>query len=162
MRRAPSIRDIERMINAVDTGTDLGYRDRTIFELLFSTGSRRNELLGLELPDLLMDDRLIYVRKGKGDKERVVPMGRVAAHYLETYIHGVRNRLAREETNGLFLNIRGKPNTHGLLNRIFKRYSQEAGLEQRITPHLLRHACATEMLRGGANIRHVQELPSAI
>ena len=146
--------------------TPLGFRDRAIMEVLYSTGLRAGELCRLTLYDLDLQTRMIRVLKGKGKKDRVVPIGKVACGYLSEYIKTVRSILAcpepgrRDKQNNslVFLSVTGhKLWTHDL-GRIIKTYRDKAGLPENITTHSLRHSWATEMLKGGASIRHVQEL----
>lgn len=139
--------------------TPTGFRDRTILEVLYSTGLRGGELCRLTLYDLDLTSRMIRVLKGKGKKDRVVPIGKVACSYLAEYIKAVRPILLRDKQSSLvFVSTHGSAcNTHNLWQMI-KRYSDKAHLPDSITTHSLRHTCATEMLKGGASIRHVQEL----
>jgi len=139
--------------------TPLGFRDRTMLEVLYSTALRGGELCRLTLYDLDLQARMIRVLKGKGKKDRVVPIGKVACSYLIEYIKTVRPILAGRKNNALvFLSATGGYlRTHDL-GRIVKMYRDKAHLPDNITTHSLRHTCATEMLKGGASIRHVQEL----
>lgn len=135
------------------------FRDRTMLEVLYSTALRGGELCRLTLYDLDLQARMIRVLKGKGRKDRVVPIGKVATGYLSEYIKSVRPILVGKKTNALvFLSATGGHlRTHDL-GRIVKMYRDKAHLPDNITTHSLRHTCATEMLKGGASIRHVQEL----
>ncbi len=138
--------------------TPLGFRDRAILEVLYSTAVRGGELCRITLYDLDLPGRTVRVL-GKGSKERVVPIGKVAAGYLGEYIKSVRPILQGERnTSVVFLSATGLPlRTHDL-GRIVRTHRDKAGLPDNITVHSLRHTCATEMLKGGASIRHVQEL----
>ena len=139
--------------------TPLGFRDRTMFEVLYSTGLRGGELCRLSLYDFDAQERMIRVIAGKGKKDRVVPVGKVAAGYLGEYIKSVRPVLTGEnKSSTIFLSATGRKLRPGDLHRILKTYREKAGLPDTITTHSLRHTCATEMLKGGASIRHVQEL----
>jgi len=169
---------VKQLLQQPDLGTPAGFRDRTLMELLYSTGLRGREVCRLRIYDLDLEDRTLCVIRGKGRKDRVVPMGKVAVDYLREYLEKVRPLLARrcgvdgrrptveEETmadghTAVFLSASGTAMRTGLLWRIMRRYSQRLGQEnlgRRITPHTLRHSCATEMLKGGASIRHVQEM----
>jgi integrase/recombinase XerD len=138
--------------------TPLGFRDRTMFEVLYSTGLRGGELCRLSLYDFDPQERMIRVL-GKGNKERIVPVGKVAAGYLGEYIKTVRPVLTGEnQLSTIFLSATGRKLRPGDLHRILKAYREKAHLPDNITTHSLRHTCATEMLKGGASIRHVQEL----
>ena len=138
--------------------TPTGFRDRAILEVLYSTGLRGGELCRLTLYDLDLQTRMIRVF-GKGRKERIVPIGKVACTYLAEYIKVVRPILLSDKQSSLvFVTVQGTGyNTHNLWQMI-KRYREKAHLPDNITTHSLRHTCATEMLKGGASIRHVQEL----
>ena len=145
--------------------TPIGFRDRTMLEVLYSTGLRGGELCRLTLYELDLQDRMIRVL-GKGRKERVVPVGKVATGYLTEYLKAVRPiLLGKHSTAVVFLTATGLPfRTHDL-GRIVKTYRDKAHLPDNtcaagggITVHSLRHTCATELLKGGASIRHVQEL----
>ncbi len=151
--------------------TPLGFRDRAILEVLYSTALRGGELCRLTLYDVEMPARMMRVL-GKGSKERVVPFGKVAAGYLGEYIKNVRDIFTRRSpersrrceggqskpTSVVFLSTTGLPLRTSDLGRIVKTHRDKAGLPDNITVHSLRHTCATEMLKGGASIRHVQEL----
>ena len=139
--------------------TPLGFRDRTVLELLYSTGLRGGELCRLTLYDLDHEDRTLRVILGKGRKDRVVPIGRVAHSYLVEYLKTVRPVLLGEKVaSSVFVTAAGLPLRTSDLGRLLRQYRQRAGLPDNITVHSLRHTCATEMLKGGASIRHVQEL----
>ncbi|MEK7996663.1 MAG: tyrosine-type recombinase/integrase [Planctomycetota bacterium] len=139
--------------------TPLGFRDRAMLEVLYSTALRGCELCRLSLYDFDAQERMIRVIAGKGKKDRVVPIGKVAAGYLAEYIKTVRPVLVGETQNSwIFLSATGCRLVTNDLHRLVKRYRETAGLPAAVTTHSLRHTCATEMLKGGASIRHVQEL----
>lgn len=139
--------------------TPAGFRDRTIFEVLFSTGLRGGELCRLTFYDVDLSARLIHVLQGKGKKDRVVPIGKTAAGYLAEYIRAVRPILLGDrQTSALFVTGQGDPFKTNNLRQQFILHRDRAGLSDRYSVHSLRHTCATEMLRGGASVRHVQEL----
>lgn len=138
--------------------TPLGFRDRAILEVLYSTALRGGELCRITLYDLDLSARTLRVL-GKGSKERVVPIGKVAAGYLGEYIKSVRGILqGKRNSSIIFLSATGLPLRTADLGRIVRTHRDKAGLPDNITVHSLRHTCATEMLKGGASIRHVQEL----
>lgn len=139
--------------------TPNGFRDRTILEVLFSTGLRGGELCRLTLYDVDLPARLIHVIQAKGKKDRVVPVGKVAAGYLAEYLKNVRPLLMNGQAHAfVFPANNGTPFDTARLFYLVKTYRTQAHLPDNITTHSLRHTCATEMLKGGANIRHVQEL----
>lgn len=138
----------------------VGLRDRAILETLYSTGLRRAELCALDLYDVDFAGGLVRVRQGKGRKDRYVPAGAHALEALRRYIHEARPELAaRPKEPALFLAAvtfrRLQPKT---LNLIVRRHGEAAGIGKRVTPHLLRHTCATQLLQGGADLRHVQAI----
>jgi integrase/recombinase XerC len=157
---------VESLIEAPDTSTDLGKRDRAILELLYAAGLRVSELVGLNLGDISLGEGLVRCM-GKGRKERIVPFGRKAAESLEAYLR-VRDKLVRARSpkpgaaapggTALFLNFRGGRLTARSVGNIVDRYV--AGLAQRLRvhPHTLRHTFATHMLNAGADLRAIQEL----
>jgi len=139
--------------------TPIGFRDRAMLEVLYSTGLRGGELCRLSLYDLDLGDRMLRILQGKGRKDRVVPVGKVAAGYLAEYIKTVRPILVGKNASPLvFVSATGRKLCTADLGRIVKMYREQAHLPDNITTHSLRHTCATEMLKGGASIRHVQEL----
>jgi integrase/recombinase XerD len=156
--------DVARLLAAVTGDAAVDRRDRAILELLYGTGMRISELVGLSLGDLDTNDGLVRVH-GKGDKERVVPLGRFAAAAVASWLGpGGREVLEpkrwtrRDDNEALLLNARG-----GRLSRqgawgVVRKHGRAVGLEDRLTPHVLRHSCATHMLDHGADIRAVQEL----
>ena len=139
--------------------TPTGFRDRTILEVLYSTALRGGELCRLTLYDIDLQTRMIRIIKGKGRKDRVVPFGKVACGYLTEYIKNVRPILLnKKQSSVVFITANGRAFSTHTLCWIIKRYRDKAHLPDNITTHSLRHTCATEMLKGGASIRHVQEL----
>lgn len=149
---------VQRLLQSAHMSTPTGFRDRTIFEVLYSTGIRGGELCGLTLYNLDLPARMVRVL-GKGRKERVVPIGKVACSYLAEYIKTVRPILLGENQSAtVFVTAQGEGFKTNNLRQQFILHRDRAGLGDIYTVHSLRHTCATEMLKGGANIRHVQEL----
>jgi integrase/recombinase XerD len=156
--------EVTRLLDAVRGRSPKALRDRAILELLYSTGMRISELVGLSLGDLSLPDHTVRVL-GKGSKERVVPVGRLAREALEAWLSPEgRDRMAperwqrKDDAEAVLLNTRG-----GRLSRqgawaVVRGYGDAVGLGSRLTPHVLRHSCATHMLDHGADIRVVQEL----
>ena len=148
-----------QLLQQPNLSTPLGFRDRAMLELLYSTGLRGAELCALLLHDLDLPARLARVIQGKGRKDRVVPLGKVAAGYVAEYIRSVRPVLVGDGGSAaVFLSATGRTLEPKALLRIVKTYRDKARLPDTITTHSLRHTCATELLKGGASIRHVQEL----
>lgn len=152
--------EARKIVEAPDTATLEGYRDRTILEVLYATGIRKKEVLALTIDDVNIDDEVAIVRHGKGGKDRVVPLSRQACRHLETYLKSIRPEMLRRfQTRALFVSIRlgYTLGTHSL-GTIIEKYARQAGVKRRVTPHLWRHTCATHLLKNNANLRHVQEL----
>jgi integrase/recombinase XerD len=151
--------ETKKVIHAPNTRTALGYRDRTILEVLYSTGVRRKELVSLTLQDVDYHDGFVRVNNGKGSKDRVVPIGKIACRYIENYVKQVRPMLVRDPSNNhLFLTMRGTTPSFSAIEDIVKRHTRKAKIKKTVSPHTFRHTCATHMLRNKANIRHLQEL----
>jgi integrase/recombinase XerD len=151
--------EAKKVIHAPNTKTILGYRDRAILEVLYSTGIRRAEVISLLLTDVDYQDGLVRVNSGKGNKDRVVPIGKIACRYIENYIKAIRPELVRDPYNNhLFLSMKGSRLSKSVVGEIVKRYGKKSKVKKNITPHTFRHTCATLMLRNKANIRHIQEL----
>ncbi|MEW6118366.1 MAG: tyrosine-type recombinase/integrase [Nitrospirota bacterium] len=148
--------EMRKLLHAPDTKTVLGYRDRTILEILYSTGIRKEELNNILLADVDYNEGFIRINCGKGKKDRVVPLGRIACRYLENYIKAVRPSLIRNPYNNhLFLSLRGNKLSKNTVWEIVKHYAKKAKIKKTISPHTFRHTCATLMLRNNANIRHI-------
>jgi len=151
--------EAKKVLHAPDTKTVLGYRDRTILEVLYSTGIRKEEINNILLTDVDYNEGYIRINCGKGKKDRVVPLGKIACRYLENYIKAVRPSLIRNPYNNhLFLSCKGNRLSKNMVWEIVKRSAKDAKLKKNISPHTFRHTCATLMLRNNANIRHIQEL----
>ena len=151
-----SLQEVERILEAPDPGTPLGVRDRAMLELLYATGMRVSELAGLAPEGV--DIQVGFVRvKGKGDKERVIPIGEVARERLDIYLREGRPRLLKgRESPYLFVNRQGRGLSRQGIWKLIKRYALEAGVLTPITPHTLRHSFATHLLERGADLRFVQ------
>ena len=151
--------EARKIIHAPDTKSLIGYRDRTILEVFYSTGIRKEELNNLALSDVDYEDGFLRVNNGKGGKDRVVPVGRMACRYLENYINSVRPELVRDPHNDhLFLSLRGNKLSVNAAWMLVKKYAKSAGIKKNVHPHTFRHTCATAMLKNNANIRVLQEL----
>ena len=154
-----SIEEAEVVLNAPDITTPLGQRDRAIMEVFYSTGMRKMELTNLALPDIDFAGGLIMIRSGKGNKDRVVPVGQRALGWVTKYLIDVRPKLVRDQDDGtVFLSNRGCNMYDGGLSVLVRKYIVKAGIEKKGACHLFRHSCATLMLEGGADIRYIQEL----
>ncbi len=159
-RRLPHVLTKEHLtalIEAADADTPQGLRDRAILELMYAAGLRLSEVVGLDVANLDATDRTLVVR-GKGNKERMVLVGRPAEKALRRYLERGRPQLARRPDTALFLNRDGGRLSARSVQQLVRRHALRAGLDQRVWPHLLRHSFATHLLDGGAELRVVQEL----
>ena len=150
--------EVEAVLREADPGTAQGVRDRALLELLYATGIRRSEAASLSLydPDLLRG--VLWVRHGKGNRQRVVPLGSRAVAWLDKYLTQSRPELLATDTQALFLTDYGEPMRADKIADKVRRYMDCAGIPKGGSTHLLRHACATHMLEGGADIRFIQAL----
>lgn len=157
---ALSVSQVGAVLAAPDIADPLGLRDRALLELFYSTGIRRAEMSRLKLGDLNRDKRILWVRLGKGRKDRVVPVGHRALTWVEKYIEDVRPLLAVDPAEqALFLTGYGQAFSEDVLGRRVHEYMVKAGVVREMAgAHLLRHTCATHMLEGGADIRFIQQL----
>ena len=149
---------VEALLDAPDVSTTLGLRDRAMFETLYATGLRVSELVGLVLSQLRMDAGVVQVI-GKGNKERLVPLGDESLSWLQRYLHEARPQLVSRKMNDvLFPTTRGGAMTRQAFWHNIKRYAGVAGIKQKLSPHTLRHAFATHLVNHGADLRVVQLL----
>jgi integrase/recombinase XerD len=164
-RRLPDTLDaaeVAELLDASDTGSGTGLRDRALLELLYAAGLRVSEALTLDRHDLSLEGGFVRVI-GKGDKERLVPVGDVALEAIERYL-GERDAIAEAAPGGgpdeaaLFITSRGRRMGRMAAWRVMRKVAVKAGLSGRVTPHTLRHSFATHLLEGGADLRVVQEL----
>ena len=154
-----SEKQVELLLDQPDTGTPLGFRDRTMLEVLYASGIRNTELRKLSIYDIDTDQLRLIVRQGKNAKDRIVPLGEIAADYVKEYLLTVRPELNGEPGNTtLFLSKNGKILTKANLVWIIRKYAEKADLPPDVTPHSLRHSCATHMLKRGADIRYIQQM----
>lgn len=150
--------EVERLLAAPDTGTGMGIRDRAMLELLYATGLRVSELVGLQNSQVNLRQGILRVT-GKGEKERLVPLGEESIDWLEKYQRQVRPELAGEATpEALFLTSRRQGMTRQAFWYLIKRYASKVGIRSKLSPHTLRHAFATHLLNHGADLRAVQML----
>lgn len=151
--------EVVRLLNQPDITTAEGFRDRTMLEVLYATGMRVSELINLTLERVDLNMKYI-IAFGKGSKERIVPLGSVAAEFLQQYLEKVRPKLthAGRNTNIVFLALGGHELTRQRFWQIIRTYGKEAGINKALTPHILRHSFATHLLDNGADLRSVQEL----
>jgi integrase/recombinase XerD len=149
---------VEALLAAPDVDTPLGLRDRAMLELIYASGLRVSELVGLKTFHLSMNDQVLRVT-GKGDKERLVPFGLVARDWIVRYLSDARPRiLAGQQTEDVFVTARGQGMTRAMFWVLVKKYARAAGINSPLSPHTLRHAFATHLLNHGADLRAVQML----
>jgi len=149
--------EVEAMMMQPDLNTPYGQRDRAILELFYSTGIRRSELINLQVDDVSLSRQTIYIRDGKGGKDRLLPMGQRAAYWIEKYLLTIRSQLLTDiNEQVLFINDYGDPFRDNKLGDRVKRFMTNAGITAPGSCHLLRHAMATHMLENGAELRYIQ------
>jgi integrase/recombinase XerD len=150
--------EVERLLSQPRGSSPQALRDRALLELMYASGLRASEAIGLELNDIDVDERVLRAR-GKGSKERVVPIGQAALKALTAYLTRGRHELAKTRAEPyVFLNFRGGQLTRQGLYKIVRRHATTAGLADRMSPHTLRHTFATHLLAGGCDLRSVQEM----
>jgi integrase/recombinase XerD len=151
--------EIEKILNSPQTDDKLGLRDKSVLELLYSCGLRVSELLNLKITDLFFQEEVIRVT-GKGNKERIIPIGSSAVKWIMEYLKSSRPFLENKNKSGnvLFLNNKGYKLSRMGVWKIVDRYVKEAGIEKEVHPHTFRHSFATHLLEGGADLRAVQEM----
>jgi integrase/recombinase XerD len=161
-RRLPRViltrEEARKIIEAPDRKTATGLRDRAILETFYATGIRCAELSNLTPDDVDTEERVLRVVRGKGRRDRNVPLTRAAAEAIDVYLVKARAKLVRREKRFLFLQNRGSRMDSGTLNRLVHQWAAAAGVRKRVTCHTFRHSVATHLLKGRADIRHIQAL----
>jgi integrase/recombinase XerD len=154
-----SLEDINKIIDGIDLSTPEGVRNKAMLETLYSCGLRVSELVNLKISNLFLKDGFIKV-VGKGDKERLAPMGSVAIKHINIYKEEVRCHISikKDQEDFLFLNRRGSKLTRVMVFTIIKVLAKKTGLKKHISPHTFRHSFATHLIEGGADLRAVQEM----
>ncbi len=153
-----SEKEISLIINAIQESSQFYQRDKAIIELLYSCGIRVTELCNLEMSNLFIDEDLIRVM-GKGNKERLLPLGIRSKKYLDDYIKHSRNsHIKKSGSSFVFVSRNGNQLTRAMINIILNKWTQVSGLKKSVSPHKLRHSFATHLLEGGADLRFVQAL----
>ena len=155
-----TIAEMQKLLDAPNLSMRTGIRDKALLELLYCTGIRRNELLNLEVYHADLKDKVLYVRKAKGRKQRVVPLGTQATKYLKEYLEKIRPHYAKKnpKERKLFLSNAGLPLTGGALQCLIRTSRIAAGIKKPVSPHVFRRSCATHLIQQGADVRYVQKL----
>lgn len=150
-----SVKDVDLLLRQPDEKQVKGCRDKAMLELLYATGLRVSELVSLKTNDVNLESGFL-ICKGKGGKERIVPLGNTSALAVKKYLEEARQKLWKRETKTLFLTTRGGAFTRQGFWKVLKEYGEQAGFTQKISPHILRHSFATHLLECGADLRSVQ------
>ena len=151
--------EVNAILDQPEIRTVIGLRDRAILETLYSTGLRSSELVNLSLKDVSLSAQTVFIRLGKGKKDRLVPLGERACLWLQRYLCDARPTLiSLRSPNTLFLNVRGRPLTRKVLEERVRLYKKQAGVTKKGGGHLFRHALARGMLENGADIRYIQAM----
>jgi integrase/recombinase XerD len=157
-----SLEEIDALLQAIDVSTPEGQRNKAILEVLYSCGLRVSECVELKTGNLYLEEMGVGFVKvvGKGNKERLVPIGKEASKYVRIYIEQIRNGMPIQKgfENHVFLNRRGKKLTRVMIFTIIKNLAAKAGIKKNISPHTFRHSFATHLVEGGADLRAVQEM----
>jgi integrase/recombinase XerD len=154
--KALGLEEVDRLLEVPDASTPLGVRDRALIELLYATGLRVSELVGLRPSDVNLESGYLTCT-GKGDKQRMVPIGHTASEWVDRYMRNARPELVRRSGGPwLFVNARGRGLSRVGFWKILKAYGRQAGISRGLTPHVLRHSFATHLLERGADLRAIQ------
>ena len=162
-RKIPEVlnyEEIQDMLHSIDLSTEHGVRNRAMLETLYASGLRVSELTNLRISNLFLDVGFIKVI-GKGDKERIVPIGAEASKHIALYLEGVRRRMTNIQPgfeNYVFLNRRGKGLSRVMVFMVVKECAEAAGIEKNVSPHTFRHSFATHLIEGGADLKAVQDM----
>ena len=146
-----SVKEVETLLQQPDENDERGLRDKAMLELLYATGLRVSELVSLKINDLNLEDGFLLCR-GKGGKERIVPLGKSASNAVHRYLSEARRTFLLHDTDALFLTYRGKAFTRQGFWKVLKAYAQKARLDKKISPHVLRHSFATHLLERGRRV----------
>lgn len=148
--------EILKIINSIENNHPFSIRNRAIIEVLYGTGIRVSELIDIKLSNIFFEEKILKV-KGKGDKERFVPIGNVASNSIKIYLEErINNKIEPKYSDVLFLNRYGRQLTRAMIFKIIKDLCEISGIEKKISPHTLRHSFATHMLKNGADLRSIQ------
>ncbi|MDQ0476645.1 MULTISPECIES: site-specific tyrosine recombinase XerD [Chryseobacterium] len=154
-----SFDDIDKIIRAINTDTDLGQRNKCMIEVLYGCGLRVSELIDLKISNINFKESYLKV-DGKGDKSRFVPLAKFTSNLIKTYLNTVRSKgkINKKHEDIVFLNSRGSAMSRVIVFIIIKELTEKAGIRKRISPHTFRHSFATHLLQNGADLRYIQEM----
>jgi integrase/recombinase XerD len=155
-----TVKQVGQLLAAPDTKRPVGIRDRALLEVLYATGVRVGELEQVHVSDVDLAAQTLTIRHGKGDRQRIVPLGQAASDWVKRYLDDVRPALCKRRPfeRAHFVVVTGKPLAQPQIRAILRNYQRQCHLKKAVTPHALRHACATHLLQAGADIRLIQEL----
>jgi integrase/recombinase XerD len=155
-----TVAEVQKLLQQPNLSFRMQIRNRAIMEVLYATGIRLDELLHLTVHDPDLKDKTLIIRKGKGRKQRLVPLGKNSIAFLKEYLEKIRPRYAARnpKERRLFLNSAGQPLTPASIRQAIREYRISAGIQKTVSPHTFRRTCATHLLQQGADIRYVQEL----
>ena len=155
-----TIDEVKKLLDQPNLSLKTHIRDRAVMEVMYSTGISLNELLSLEIYHVDIKDHVLFIRKGKGKRQRVVPLGKNAVTSLKEYMEKIRPWYAKKnpKERRLFLNHSGLPMTPESIQEVLRKYRISAGIKKPVSPHTLRRTCATHLLQQGADIRYIQKL----
>ncbi len=155
-----TLAEMQKLLQTPNLSVRTGIRDKAVMELLYCTGIRRDELLNLDIYDADLKDHALYIRKAKGRKQRVVPLGNTASKYLKEYLEKIRPHHAKKnpKERRLFLSTSGLPLTAGALHAAIRAYRLIAGIKKPVSPHTFRRSCATHLMQQGVDVRYIQKL----
>ena len=155
-----SVNEMQHLLEQPNLSLRMQIRDRAIMEVLYSSGIRLDELLNLEVYDIDLKGKVLFIRKGKGNRQRVVPLGKTAIKYLREYLERIRPRYAKRNPRErkVFLTNSGKLLSPQSIRGFLRIYRIQAGIKKAVSPHTFRRTCATHLLQQGADIRYVQKL----
>lgn len=155
-----SVEEVKKLLAQPNLSLKTGLRDRAIMEILYCTGIRIDEFMALEVYHVDLKDKLLYIRKGKGRTQRVVPLGKAALKYLKEYLYKIRPYYVRKNPRqrALFVNHSGGALSAGCIYYFLRKYRLAADIKKPVSPHTFRRSCATHLLQQGADIRYIQKL----
>jgi integrase/recombinase XerD len=155
-----TLEEVKKLMEQPNLSLKTGIRDRAVMEVLYSTAIRLHELLSLEVYHADFKDKVLYIRKAKGNKQRVVPLGKTAGAFLKEYLEKIRPHYAKKNVRQrrLFLLNTGQALTPAAIRTSLRNYRIEAAIKKPVSPHTFRRTCATHLLQAGADIRYIQKL----